>query len=483
MTAKLNKLGKHTLIYGFGNVVSRGLAFLLIPLYTAYLTPSDYGILQICRILNSIMFVILLMGMNSSMFRVYYNVDNNEERQLIVNTTVVTYLVFSSIVLIPFFIFSSRFSELFIGVENSQYVFKLLIISIFIECLFSIQLAVLRAEERSKVYSVFSIIKILLYALLSILFVAYLKENYLGAIKAGLLSFLVASIILIPFTLKGFKFQISIPYIREILQIGIPLAIGGLGVWILTLSDRYMLKYLLPSEIALHEIGLYSLGDRIASIVRFLIVVPFMLAWGSLMFAYSKESNAKKIYKHVLYYFTFAIGIVGLLISIFSKEIISTISQNDIYISAYRVVPILIFSKILSGIVVVVSVGVIITKKSKFVAITNITAAIINIILNYFLIQKYEMLGASFASLISFIIAVSLIYYFSLKCYRMNWGIQRIIIFLGLLFFIASCCVYLDVNFKLKIIIFFVVLVGLPLLKVVSYTDIVRGYSLLRNKL
>ena len=75
------KLGKHSLIYGLGNIATKIVSILLLPLYTAYLTPSDYGVLQICNVLNSIIVIILVMGSSSALFKVYYNESNSENRK------------------------------------------------------------------------------------------------------------------------------------------------------------------------------------------------------------------------------------------------------------------------------------------------------------------------------------------------------------------------------------------------------------------
>jgi O-antigen/teichoic acid export membrane protein len=475
------KLTKHSIIYGFGQVASRAIAFFLIPLYTAYLTPEDYGVLQICRVFNYILVVILLMGMSSSMFRVYFNTENKADRALIINSTVLTFIIGSFIIVLPLLLFSSSLSRLLLGIENEQGLFILLVLSIFFESFFSIQLSVLRAEEKSKIYSYVNIVRVILYAAFNIFLIAKLKLGFLGSIQAGFISYFLGFIILIPVTLKNFKFQISIPYIKEILHIGIPLAVGGLGVWILSLSDRYMLRLLLPEEIAFFQVGLYSLGDKMASLIRFFVVMPFMLAWGSLMFSYMKELDADRLYRKVLYYFSIVIGVVGLFVSFFSKEIIAFMAQDVSYLAAYKVVPILSFSKIIYGLIVVVSVGVIITKKSKYVAIANISAACLNIILNFVLIPKYAMYGASIASLVSYVFAFCMTYYFAQKCYHISWYISRVLFFIIFIFVAALAIDIFNVIPVYKVLIFMIILLIIPMFKLVTYEELKKGLSLVRK--
>jgi O-antigen/teichoic acid export membrane protein len=470
MIKNITKLFKHSLTYGLGNVASKALAFLLIPLYTAYLNPEDYGILQICRIITALLTVFLMMGMSSSMFRVYYNVKDHKDKSLIVNTTLNTFFIASILILTPLIIFSSKLSGVFLGVEQSQYVFIILLATIFCESFFTLQLAVLRAEERSRLYSIITIIRVVLYAAFSLIFIAFLKQNYIGALKAGLYTLILIVIGTSRFTIKGYKLELSYNYIKEILHIGIPLAIGGLGIWVLNLSDRYMLKLLLPPDVSLFHIGLYSLGDRIASITKFLVVMPFMLAWGALMFSYEKEENAKEIYKTVMNYFCFVTGLLALFVNVFSKEIIQVMSQNVSYYDAFKIVPILSFSKIMSGLIIVISVGVIITKKSKYVAISNFIAAICNIIFNFILIPRYFMFGAAIGSLLAFIINFLILFYFAQRSYYISYEMKKISIFFFTLLLISIASIF--IGFYIKLFVFFIVVALIPTFKLITYSQI-----------
>ena len=134
------------------------------------------------------------------------------------------------------------------------------------------------------------------------------------------------------------------------------------------MTDRYMLKFLLPNDIALTQVGLYSLGAKIASFLHFALVAPFMLSWGALMYSYQNDPNAKIIYKNILNIFTALGGILFILVSLFSPEILGLLSQNKDYFVAYKVVPYLTFSKLLFGVFMVFTVGVTLTRKTKYIS-------------------------------------------------------------------------------------------------------------------
>jgi len=470
MQIEIKKVFKHTSIYGLGNFATKGIALLLLPLFTSYLTPQDYGILQLCNILSSFILIVITLGMTSSMFRVYYNTNVPDEKRLIIDSTFTTYLIFSILLLIPLFLFSQLIGNALIPGNENSYIFRIIILGTFLEGFLNLQLAKLRAEEKSGIYATITVIRIIFYALLNVFFVAQLKRNFIGVREAILIAVFMSIIILIPFTIKKIKLRISIVLIREILQIGIPLAIGGIAIFILNLTDRYMLKYLLDPSIALAQIGLYSLGSKLASLIRLTLVAPFMLAWGSLMFSYQNNPNAKQIYAKILNYFVFIGGLYFLLISIFSKEIIQTIASQTSYYEAYKVVPILALSSFLSGIYTVFTVGIIIQRKTKYIVYSNYSAAISNIVLNLILIPKFGILGACGASLAAYLINVLLVYYFAQRSYPITYQIIKNITYIIFLVFIN----YLvwNYNFYLKILFFILVIIISPSFKLITYNQI-----------
>jgi O-antigen/teichoic acid export membrane protein len=75
------KLFKQSGIYAFGDILSKGVGFLLLPLYTAFLTPEDYGIISLATVVASIFGIIATGGLNGAVLKFYYNFDDKETRK------------------------------------------------------------------------------------------------------------------------------------------------------------------------------------------------------------------------------------------------------------------------------------------------------------------------------------------------------------------------------------------------------------------
>src|SRR5438552_10587646 len=98
MIERLKGLFRHSAIYGLGSIVSRVLAVLLLPLYTRYLSPSDYGLIETLIALSAVLTALVAQGMKSAFFRFYFDSTEPERRLLVVRTAFWYVLAASTVV-------------------------------------------------------------------------------------------------------------------------------------------------------------------------------------------------------------------------------------------------------------------------------------------------------------------------------------------------------------------------------------------------
>ena len=466
-------LFKHFSVYGIGQVAVKLIAIALIPLYTSNLSTAEYGILQICNIFGSILIIIINLGITSSLFKIYYNSDKNDHREKTITSAFVIYFINASIVLSLFWIFKAPLSKILIGqFPKVNYLYSIILIATFVEGFFNLELATLRAKEKSINYIVLVIFRMILYILLNLLFVLKLKRGYIGIREVLLISASIASILAIPFSIGKIKLKISKKIISELLEIGIPLAIGGVAVLFLNLTDRYMLKAMLPQEIALNQVGIYSLGDKFSMIIKFIIVLPFMTAWGAFMYKYQNDPKAKMIYQKVFHYFSFGIGFFILWTTILSPYLLNLLARQSAYLDAYKIVPFLTMSKTITGIYMIFTVGVTLTRNTKYMAYSNYFAAFINIVLNFMFIPIWEMQGAAIASLIAQAFRILFLYFYSQKVYYVNWKSGRVTLFFTFIFLISILSTFYLNSLILRILLLLTSSYLLFYFKIISFEEV-----------
>jgi len=447
------KIVRHSGIYGIGNLIIQSVTVFLLPLYTTHLTPEDYAILQLCNIFSAILHIVFLLGVSSSLFKVYFSIDDKSIRQTVMNTALSFYIVFASSLTLILLLISKPLSKLILGSEGLQYVMIITILGTLIEGLLSLNYAIFRAWEKPLLFSINTLIRLIIYVFLNIFTVVYLKRNFTGIKESYLISTFLALMLTIPFTLKSFRFKLHLPYQKEMLQIGIPLAIAAVASWILDMTDRYMMRLLLPESKSLFEIGIYSLGDKIASLLKMLLVAPFVLAWGPLMYTHQNNPNAKNIFADVYKFFVFIAVISFMFVSIFGKEVLQLLSNNKDFYDAYKVVPILAMSKILSGFTMIFTVGLTLTKKTQFMAYSNYIAAGSNVALNFLLIPHFGMIGAASASLIAFFMGTTFLHYFAQKFYSIEYHYFSAVIILVIFFSISLIANIMNFPITFKILL------------------------------
>ncbi|MFX0142190.1 MAG: lipopolysaccharide biosynthesis protein, partial [Candidatus Hodarchaeota archaeon] len=73
MLSELKKLLRHSSVYSIGNLLSKAIGFFLIPLYTRYLTPADYGVLELLELTSSIISLFLGLRIGTAVIRFFYD--------------------------------------------------------------------------------------------------------------------------------------------------------------------------------------------------------------------------------------------------------------------------------------------------------------------------------------------------------------------------------------------------------------------------
>jgi len=432
MFRQLLRLSKQSITYGLGVAVSQAVAFFLLPVYTRYLTPADYGGLEIFQTTLSILLIIFVMGLTTALFRSYFNYDDEEKRKTVVGTAFIFLTGTSFLFLLILVALAGDFSALFFGSVEYTFYFRVIFLTLFFDVGIVIAFSVFRAREESKKYAIFAVIRFLATAGLNILFVVFLHKGVLGILLGGLIAALLLYSVLLRSIIKNAKLGFSTTELKEMLSFGLPLVPAGLAAWIMTMADRYFLQFLSTSQ----ELGLYSLGYKFGMIIQVLIVGPFNLAWAPFLLSIAKEKEARQVYSSVLTYFALVAIAVALVLSVLSKELLIVATTPPFY-AAYRVVPLIAVSYVLYGCYFVFNPGTLIAKKTKYVAVIVGAGAIVNLGLDYLLIPGYGMMGAAVATVVSYLLLPIGMFFLSGRYYPVNyeWGrVARIFVAAGLVY-------------------------------------------------
>ena len=415
----------HSSIYGLGSVVSRIVAFILLPLYTRYLTPTDYGVLETIDISSGIIGIVGTVGIAMALSRFYYESEEMEERNTVVSTTYITYSVIACLFIPLLYYMSDPLAKIFFSSEHYSHFFRISFASLLLGGMIDIGMMYLRLIKKSPIFITITITRLTLLIFFNIIFIVYFKMGILGILYSSLIVRSLYALIITGSILWKTKVRISLKLSCNMLKYSLPIIPSNLANTLVKQSDKYFVLYF----ISIADMGIYSLALKLGNAVHNLLTIPFNMAYIPRRFEIMKRHEAKETYAKVFTYYIFFVVYVGLAISIFIPEILELLVTSKFF-RAGRFVPLVVFSMIIFGCHYHFNFGILYSKKTKYLAYINLSSAVISLALNFFLIQAYGIWGAISSSVIALSFQAFLLYFFSDKFYHIEYEFRRIFMYM-----------------------------------------------------
>lgn len=436
MLDRIKQLVRHTAVYSIGNIATKGIGLVTLPLYTKFISLEQFGLLGIIEITMLILVEVLTLGQANSILIFNNAKEFKDKKKSSFYTITLSVFIFNFFFLSLAELFKAPIFE-FLNISSLFYsYFSLGILIIFLRIINLLFLYKLRAEEKSFFYTIITIVKIISILILVIFFVAIKKIGIDGVLYSYLISEILILLITLPWMIGNMLPIYDKLILVNALKFGLPLIFGTIGIMLLNLSDRYMLQLFTNLNI----VGLYDLGYRVAGVLNMFIIMPFNLTFLPSAYKIYKQHDDKRYYSKLMTYLCFVLVWFGLGLSLISKEIVKVFALNIDYWPAYTIVPFIVLAYVFSAARNVASLGMFLTKNTKYVALTTMFSALINVLLNYWLIPIYGMMAAAYSTLFAFLIYLILTKIFSDKFYKIKYeNIKLIKIFLtGIFLYLIS---------------------------------------------
>lgn len=390
--------------YGFINVLNKIIPLLLLPVITRLLPNSEaFGIFDMFTLIINFGAPLAVMGLYDAMFREYFEKDDQQYKYDVTTTTQRIILFNSIIISIILILFSSFFSNLFFGVSEHSNVIMFASVALLFSANRQPIQAPTRMENKRKVFVVSGLLESGGYYLLSILLINF-GFSYYGLIYARIITIIILILFFWiqnkQFFLKG-KFDKKIA--KELFKIGLPLVPTFLIYWVYNSMDRIMITNFLGTS----ELGIYAIGAGIAHISH-LVYTAFAGGWQYFAFSTMKDEDQVDLISRVFEY----LGIISfaffLLILPFNQLIFNLLFEGD-YTKGSIVFPYLFLSPLLLMLFQTAGNQFLVIKKSYLSTLSLSIGAGLNVLLNYFLIPRIGIVGASMATLIGYVTSVIIV--------------------------------------------------------------------------
>lgn len=422
----IRTLGKQSLIYGIGTILTRIVTFLLLPLYTNVFTAAEYGVVSLAYAFIGFTIMLYRYGMDAALMKYYIEAEGEEKKKYFTTifiSQVITSLIFSSLL----FISASMIAPIILG-GSYTFLIQLVAVILFFDVLWMLPLLVLRAEEKPKHYIILSLLNVVLLMSFNIYLVVYRGMGIQGVLIGNI----VASGTLLLATLPIIFRNIGVSYIdkvvlKQVLRFGLPFFPAGIFTMIMELSDRYLLEWMTNTSL----VGIYSAGNKLG-MFGMLLVLGFNMGWTPYFLKIGKQKDAPIIFARVATYFLGISGFFIVFISLWIDYVVRinignvTVFGSEFW-SSTQVVPLILLGYYFSGLFILQLPGVFILNKTKWMPIMRGSGAIVSLIANLILIPIFDITGAAMAKVLAYFCMATAIYFMTRKIYPIPFRLRSIL--------------------------------------------------------
>ncbi|MFQ5718318.1 MAG: lipopolysaccharide biosynthesis protein [Acidobacteriota bacterium] len=424
---RIKELCKDTVVYGLGTLGTKGIGFLLIPLYTRFLTPGDYGVLALVNMWGAAIGVVIGLGQHRAVFRYYFKESQREGGQEEVLSTFLTLALAMSLVVAAIVAFARPLARFTLG--NASFATLIILVTgiNYLNLFRKAPLVIIRARRWTGRYSMLAMSRTLVTITLIVYFVVARNQRVLGVLTGQAISAVLFTALLSVLFLRHIRPRFSAPMVRKLLAFGLPFVMGDL----LLLVFRYSNRYFLSTLASVDQVGQFSLGNRFGEIIL-LLNTAIQTAWPVFLYGSERDEGAPRLYSRAMTYYLATIGFAGVGIVLFSPEIYR-LMVHPRFNPSMSIIPIAVVTYIFMGVNVFGNVGIHLKEKTQYYMVATGTSAAVSVGLNILLIPFYGIRGAAVATLGAYATQAGLTLWISRRLYPISYEIRRIGIIAGVM--------------------------------------------------
>lgn len=420
---KNHKLISNAGLYVSGEILQKGVAFLLVPIWARFLTPHDYGIIGTLAAFSGVLLTLFVMGLHGAIVRYFYDyADNTSQQKNFITALVLFQMVLPSIALLALNIWGPLIWDTWIKANFpfDPYV-RLMLWSTYIASLLQIPLALYRAQQKaiSVVYAKYG--QFCIAVISYFIFLVGLRWGAYGILLSQFIAAFILAVILIVLLMRTwFTWPVKWRHVQTGLFYGLPLVPHLLADWVMRLGDRIILTRM----VSLSDIGLYSLGCTLGGIMGF-VVSGINQAYSPYYFRLmtSDPHPGEKIIRIVTLYVATISGIC-LTAILFAGELIYIFLPERFYGSIPFVAPILL-AHLMIGFYYFAVAPLHFYKKTKWIPVLTCAGAILNIVLNLLFIPHFGVIAAAWTTTASNSFLFLIFFMASRKYQKIKWPLMQ----------------------------------------------------------
>ncbi len=391
---------RHAAVYGLCNLLVQAGGVVLLPLYTHYLSPADYGVLEVLgRLAETVSTCLIFGGLRQALLTFYQQSTHEAERRRIVTTTLallaLTCVAGGGLVLAAAGPLSQALGQALQseGPGVSAGLLRLAVLAILLEPLAIVPMTLIQARVQSTLFVTVTLSQFLVRLMLCVVLVAGLGWGVAGVLLATLLTTGTFGLGLCAWELARSLGRPAWDQVRALLRFALPFVPGGVGFFILHHGDRFFLLRYGPEEV-----GLYALGYKVAQVVSTFSLTPLYMVWSARMYDEARSPEAPVAFGRAFSRILAAYLLVGLGLCLFEDEAIALLA-GPAYARATEVIPIVLLACFFQAGSSLMDAGFYVRHRTGLKLRITLSATVLMLLLYSLLIPPFGSRGAALATL------------------------------------------------------------------------------------
>jgi O-antigen/teichoic acid export membrane protein len=398
---------RQTVVYGVSGAVLPLVGLVTLPVFARRLSPPQFGVLELATVTAALLYVFVDLGLAGASQRAFFDYTDHDQaqRRSVMRTALLSSVATGCVIAGGLVIFAAPVASLLLGSQRYDTVIVLIGVTLPLTAVTQFTREAMRLTFRPWQYTTSAILGGAVAGGVGVAAVVAWREGVAGVFWGLLAGNALTAVYGLAVVRRGFAGRTSLRELRSMLAYGMPLLPAAVTGWGLVFVDRFILGALST----LGDVGQYGVANRVVSALAF-IVTAFSLAFSPYILGlYSEDRELeRKVRAHVFMYLTVVLMTAGVVLSLFSREIIDVIAPS--YTSAYESVPLLSAGTVAFGIGAIAMTGISLVRATRWFAIYSCAAFVLNVALNVALVPAFGQVGAAAATLGAYA-ALTALYY------------------------------------------------------------------------
>ena len=403
-------------------VLGRAVSFIMLPVYTRFLSPSDYGLIQLLNLAVDITAIFFIAGATSGLQRFFYKTTDPDQRKRIISTAFILTMGLSLAGGVVLAVLSPAIWRHGLQGAGTPGLVVLAAANFSLGFLHSLPQSVAQTEQRARTFVLISLVKLLLQLAFNILFIVHFRLGPAGLLWSTFLTYLLLGIPLAVslFRRTGVHFDLGV--MRDLRRFGLPYQFTWAGSFLLTFGDRFFLQ----AGPGIATVGIYGLAYTFGFLLQQIGATPFLTAWNPHrhQLASLPREDRDKRYNRGFLYFNLLLITAATGMTVFIKPVIAVMTTPPFFPAA-PLVPVIVLAYVAEAWMEAFRFSIDVSEKTRYSTYATWITVVIVMALYAVLIPRYGAMGAAVTTVFGMVIRLGLVYRWAQQLWPVSWDFKR----------------------------------------------------------